>query len=77
MFHFPPGRKPRVDKLTKGSICLVLTRRGPDRREWLFVGEFVVRGVRRVSGEEFLKRYVTGAVEVGAPPSPRPASGRG
>ncbi len=52
-------------------MCLVLTKRGSDRREWLFVGEFVVREVKRVGGEEFSRRYAARAVEVSAPPFPK------
>jgi hypothetical protein len=51
-------------------VCLVLARRGSGRRERLFAGEFAVKGVRRVDGEEFRRRYAAGAVEAGAPPFP-------
>lgn len=55
VFHFPPGREPKVGKLVSGSVCLILAKPAPGapRSEWIFVGEFTVKSVRLVKGEEF------------------------
>jgi hypothetical protein len=72
VFYFPPGRRPRVDKLSPGSTCLVLARaRGVSRGDWLFVGEFAVRSVKRVGGEEFAT-YASRTVGVPEAPFPKP-----
>jgi hypothetical protein len=77
VFDFPPNRSPRnVDKLRPGSVCLVLVRPRPGtpRGEWAFVGEFTVRDVERVRGEEF-SSYAPRAVETEVPfPKPGEAS---
>jgi hypothetical protein len=53
-------------------MCLVLARaRGASRGDWLFVGEFAVRSVKRVRGEEFAT-YASKAVEVPEVPFPKP-----
>lgn len=68
VFHFPPNRNPNVKKLSPGSICLILTMPHPrtPRSEWAFVGEFTVKEVRSVEGEEF-KKYASKAVEMEVP----------
>jgi predicted transcriptional regulator len=74
VFHFPPGRKPKVKNLAPGSICLILVRpsQGTPREEWTFVGELVVKSVKLVSGKEFQDKYALRAVEIDIPfPKPR------
>ena len=65
VFQFPPNRKPRVYKLSKGSICLLLVR---GRQE--FWGEFIVREVKQVNGIEF-ERLRSRAFEVKYAPFPK------
>jgi hypothetical protein len=78
VFDFPPSRDPRnVKKLRPGSICLILARPRPGapRSEWAFVGEFTVKDVKLVRGEEFRERYASRAVETEIPfPEPRESS---
>ena len=74
VFHFPPNRSPRgVNKLSNGSICLILARPRPGapREEWVFLGEFTVKNVRLVGGKEF-HAYASKAVIVGEAPPPKP-----
>ena len=72
VYCLPPGHMPRVGKLTPGSLCLVLAKSGrTPRTEWAFVGEFTVRGLKYVKGEEF-HAYAPRAVEVPGAPFPRP-----
>jgi hypothetical protein len=77
IFDFPPGREPRgIRKLVSGSVCLILVKPAPKtpRSEWTFVGEFTVKSVKHVRGEEF-SAYASRAVEVGTPfPKPGEAS---
>jgi len=72
VFHFPPNRRPNVGGLRRGSICLVLAKPHSEapRREWAFVGEFTVKEVKLVRGEEF-REYASKAVEMEVP-FPRP-----
>jgi hypothetical protein len=78
VFDFPPGRDPRsVKKLRPGSVCLILARPRPGapRSEWAFVGEFTVKDVKLVRGEEFRERYASRAVEAEIPfPEPGESS---
>ena len=70
VFDFPSGHRPRnVEKLRSGSICLVLVKPRPKapRSEWAFVGEFTVKDVKLVRGEEFRERYASRAVEATIP----------
>ena len=53
IFHFPPGRKPKVHVLPLADVCLVLIRQSAFRKDWLFIGEFTVKTVKPVKGEEF------------------------
>jgi hypothetical protein len=74
VFHFSPNRNPRgVDRLSNGSVCLILARPRPraPREEWVFLGEFTVKNVRLVGGEEF-HAYASKAVIVGEAPPPKP-----
>jgi hypothetical protein len=74
VFHFPPNRSPRgVSRLSNGSICLILARPRPGapREEWVFLGEFTVKNVRLVGGEEF-HAYASKAVIVEEAPPPKP-----
>ncbi len=74
VFQFPPNRSPRgVNKLSNGSICLILARPRPGapREEWVFLGEFTVKNVRLVGGEEF-HVYASRAVIVEESPPPKP-----
>jgi hypothetical protein len=74
VFQFPPNRNLRgVNRLSSGSICLVLAkpRPGAPREEWVFLGEFTVKNVRLVGGEEF-HVYASRAVIVGEAPPPKP-----
>jgi len=74
VFHFPPNRSPRgVNKLSNGSICLILARPrlGAPREEWVFLGELTVKNVRLVGGEEF-HAYASKAVIVEEVPPPKP-----
>jgi hypothetical protein len=77
IFDFPPGREPRgIRKLVSGSVCLILVKPAPKtpRSEWTFVGEFTVKSVKHVKGEEF-SAYASRAIEVGMPfPKPGEAS---
>jgi hypothetical protein len=77
IFDFPPDREPRgIRKLVSGSVCLILVRPAPKtpRSEWTFIGEFTVKSVKHVRGEEF-SAYASRAVEVGTPfPKPGEAS---
>jgi len=68
VFHFPPNRNPNVKKLSPGSVCLILTMPYPraPRSEWTFVGEFTVKDVRLVKGQEF-GEYASRAVEIEVP----------
>jgi hypothetical protein len=68
VFHFPPNRNPNVKKLSLGSICLILSMPYPraPRSEWTFVGEFTVKDVRLVKGQEF-GEYASRAVEIEVP----------
>jgi hypothetical protein len=74
VFDFPPGHEPlNIRKLREGSVCLILAKPASGRvprSEWVFVGEFTVKNVRFVRGEEF-SRYASRAVEAGIP-FPRP-----
>ncbi len=73
VFHFPPNRNPRgVNKLSSGSICLILAkpRPGAPREEWVFLGEFTVKNVKLVRGEEF-HVYASRAVTVEEVPPPK------
>ena len=76
VFHFPPGSKrSAIGRLGSGSICIVLARPAPKtpRGEWVFLGEFTVRSVELVSGEEFQRVYASRAIEVeGGVGFPRP-----
>lgn len=47
VFQFP-GSPRGLSKLGRGSVCVVLIK-----GEWVFVGEFVVRGVRLISSSEY------------------------
>jgi predicted transcriptional regulator len=69
IFLFPPNHNPRVNKLSQGSICLVLVKEGI-RDNWLFVGEFIVRDVKLVKGSEF-QAYASRAIEIPEVPFPR------
>jgi hypothetical protein len=74
VFHFPPNRNPRgASRLSNGSICLVLAkpRPGAPREEWVFLGEFTVKNVKLVGGEEF-HVYASRAVTVEEAPPPKP-----
>lgn len=71
VFNFPPNRQPKVQVLSPGSICLVLVKEGSSRKEWLFVGEFTVKSVKLVKGEEF-SAYAPKAVETPKAPFPKP-----
>jgi len=74
VFHFSPNRNPRgVDRLSNGSVCLILARPRPGapREEWVFLGELTVKNVRLVGGEEF-HAYASKAVIVGEAPPPKP-----
>jgi hypothetical protein len=74
VFHFPPNRNPRgVSRLSNGSICLVLAkpRPGAPREEWVFLGEFTVKNVKLVGGEEF-HVYASRSVTVEEAPPPKP-----
>jgi len=71
VFHFPPNRQPKVHVLSHGSICLVLVKEGSSRKDWLFVGEFTVKSVKLVNGEEF-SAYAPKAVETPKAPFPKP-----
>jgi len=74
VFHFPPNRNPRgISRLSSGSTCLILARPRPraPREEWVFLGEFTVKNVRLVGGEEF-HAYASKAVIVGEAPPPKP-----
>jgi hypothetical protein len=68
VFHFSPNRNPNVKKLSPGSICLILSMPYPraPRSEWTFVGEFTVKDVRLVKGQEF-GEYASRAVEIEVP----------
>jgi hypothetical protein len=74
VFHFPPNRSPRgVNKLSNGSICLILARprSGAPREEWVFLGELTVKNVRLVGGKEF-HACASKAVIVEEVPPPKP-----
>jgi hypothetical protein len=74
VFHFPPNRNPRgISRLSSGSTCLILARPRPGapREEWVFLGEFTVKNVKLVGGEEF-HAYASKAVIVGEAPPPKP-----
>jgi hypothetical protein len=74
VFQFPPNRSPRgVNKLSSGSTCLILARPRPGapREEWVFLGEFTVKNVKLVRGEEF-HVYASRAVTVEEAPPPKP-----
>jgi MoxR-like ATPase len=74
VFHFPPNSNPRgVNRLSSGSVCLILVRPRPraPREEWVFLGEFTVKNVRLVGGEEF-HAYASKAVTVEELPPPKP-----
>jgi hypothetical protein len=76
VFH-SPNRKPNVRGLRPGSTCLILVRPRPraPRSERIFVGEFTVKDVKLVRGEEFRERYASRAVEAEIPlPKPGEAS---
>ena len=69
ILYFPPGREPRgIKKLVPGSVCLILVKPAPKtpRNGWTFVGEFTVKSVKRVKGEEF-STYASRAVEIEVP----------
>jgi predicted transcriptional regulator len=68
VFHFPPNCHPRVKNLSPGSVCLILARpyQGAPKSEWTFVGEFTVKKVRLVRGEEF-EEYASKTVEMEVP----------
>ena len=74
IFSFPPTIKDssikRVMKLSPGSICLVLVKNAR-REDWEFGGEFTVKNVAVVKGEEFSK-YAPRAVETPKAPFPKP-----
>ena len=72
VFHFPPERRPKVERLAGGSVCLILAKPAPGapRGDWVFVGEFTVRSVRLVRGEEF--HAYAGRVAESEVPFPRP-----
>jgi len=70
VFHFQPNRTPKVNKLSPGSICLILIKSGPESRQ-LFVGEFTVKDVKLVKGSEF-SIYASRAIETPEVPFPRP-----
>jgi len=73
VFHFPPNRNPRgVGRLSSGSTCLILAKPRPraPREEWVFLGEFTVKNVKLVGGEEF-HVYASRAVIVGEAPPPK------
>jgi predicted RNA-binding protein/predicted transcriptional regulator len=74
IFSFPPTIKDssikRVMKLSPGSICLVLVKNAR-REDREFVGEFTVKNVAVVKGEEFSK-YAPRAVETPKAPFPKP-----
>ncbi|MGC8988465.1 hypothetical protein, partial [Infirmifilum sp.] len=73
VIHFPAGSDPRgIDKLTKGSVCLLLAKPSPKapRSKWEFLGEFTVVKVDRVSASEFKKKYSKLAIESGGVPFP-------
>ena len=73
VFNFPPTIKDssikRVMKLSPGSICLVLIK-NTRREDWEFVGEFIVKNIAVVKGEEFSK-YASRAVETSNAPFPK------
>jgi hypothetical protein len=74
VFHFPPNRNPRgISRLSNGSVCLILARPRPGapREEWVFLGEFTVKNVRLVGGEEF-HAYASRSVTVEELPPPKP-----
>jgi len=71
VFNFPPNRQPKVRVLSPGSICLVLVMEGSSRKDWLFAGEFTVKSVKLVKGEEF-SAYAPKAVETPKAPFPKP-----
>jgi hypothetical protein len=74
VFQFPPNSNPRgVNKLSNGSTCLILARPRPGapREEWVFLGEFTVKNVRLVGGEDF-HVYASRAVIVEEVPPPKP-----
>jgi hypothetical protein len=56
---FLQAKNPRVNKLSRGSVCLVLAKPAPKskREDWLIAGEFIVRDVKRVDGESFRRLY--------------------
>ncbi len=66
VFHFPPGRNPRVRYLEKGDPVLVYLY---DRR--VFAAEFVIVNVDHVDGKTFSEKYARFAVEVGKARFPR------
>ena len=74
MFNFPPTIKDssikRVMKLSPGSVCLVLVK-NTRRVDWEFVGEFTVKNIAVVKGEEFSK-YASRALETPNAPFPKP-----
>jgi len=73
VFYFPPNSNPRgVNRLSSGSICLILARPRPGapREEWVFLGEFTVKNVKLVGGEEF-HAYASRAVIVEEVPPPK------
>jgi predicted transcriptional regulator len=75
VFHFLPNRNPRgVGRLSSGSTCLILakSRPGAPREEWVFLGEFTVKNVKLVGGEEF-HVYASRAVIVEESPPPKPS----
>jgi hypothetical protein len=74
VFHFPPNSNPRgISRLSNGSVCLILARPRPrtPREEWVFLGEFTVKNVKLVGGEEF-HAYASKAVIVEELPHPKP-----
>jgi predicted transcriptional regulator len=71
VFNFPPNRQPNVRVLSPGSVCLVLVKEGSSRKDWLFVGEFTVKSVKLVKGEEF-SAYAPRAVELPTVQFPKP-----
>jgi hypothetical protein len=74
VLHFPPNSSPRgVNKLSNGSICLILAkpRPGAPREEWVFLGELTVKNVKLVGGEDF-HVYASRAVIVEESPPPKP-----
>jgi len=71
VLYFPPNRSPRgVSRLSSGSICLILAKSRPGTPRQ-FIGEFIVKNVMLVRGEEF-HVYASRAVIVEEVPPPKP-----